>query len=338
VLYYLTRPTQNLRELSANTSWCSDDQTPIFFIDPESRHLFRTTPAGHPAEAIVPYAMSDYQLSENQQTCVFADGTRLFAYRISTNSPSALLTTLPSADIEKGLMSLVTISPSGTRVAYMTSLQSTGYTLSILNLTTGRTTGCQLPLPSTTPATHEPPAVLWTNREEALLAKWETDQGPWRVVKLDRNDVPTLSSEAGTLPSAKNHSPLITKFYPAGSVGYDAMPSVPLYAFLTGNMIYQWLEIGPNPGGKLPPDERGPSDDPENIVIADPPGIPLLSRHRRFVNLAILPGSHLVLFADDTFSTLYLIDPDTRRLGKVTRGRSPMVPTPPYEVASLVRR
>jgi hypothetical protein len=111
-----------------------------------------------------------------------------------------------------------------------------------------------------------------------------------------------------------------------------------LYAFVTGNLWSQWLEIGPKHGPGLPPDKRGPSDDPENIVIYDPPGIPLLSLHRRFGNVAILPVSHLVLLADDTFSTLYLIDPVTRRLGMLARGRSPMVPTPRYEVSSLPRQ
>jgi len=338
VLYLLTRPTNNLRELSADTSWCRDDHTPIFYIDPKSRHLFRTTPAGHPADAVVPYAMSDYQLSSDLQTCVFADDTKLYAYRIGSKSPPALLTVLPSAEVENGLMSLVTISPSGLRVAYTTPA-ATGHTLSILNLTNGRFTSCELRVPRTASPAPGPPLLLWTKREDALLAAWETDQGPWRVARLDRNDVPTVTGEAGTLSALReNHSPQIAKYCPVGSVSNDAVPSIPLYAFVTGNLLYQWLEIGPEQGGSLPPDERGPSDDPENIVIADPPGIPLLSAHRRFGNVAILPGSHLVRFADDTFSTLYLIDPSTRRLGKLTRGRSPMVPTPPYEVASLVRR
>ena len=73
-------------------------------------------------------------------------------------------------------------------------------------------------------------------------------------------------------------------------------------------------------------------------MIFDPPGIPLLSRHRRFGNVAILPDSHRVLFADETFSTLYLIDPIARRLGRLGRGRLLMVPAPPYELAALVRR
>ena len=74
------------------------------------------------------------------------------------------------------------------------------------------------------------------------------------------------------------------------------------------------------------------------MTLNDNPGVPLLSFHRQYADIAFLPSSSLALLSDETFATLYLIDPSTRTIGKLVHGRASVLLTPKYQMSrSLIR-
>lgn len=66
------------------------------------------------------------------------------------------------------------------------------------------------------------------------------------------------------------------------------------------------------------------------LWIADAPGIALLGSHRGYGEIAFLPNTHLCVLEDETFKAIYLLDPDTRTIGKLTDGACPMVLSKKY--------
>lgn len=109
--------------------------------------------------------------------------------------------------------------------------------------------------------------------------------------------------------------------------GSDSLPSANLYAAAWYALSSEYVTVTRN----RPWPDNKPAD--TIITLDDNPGIRLLSFHRRYSDIAFLPSS-LVLVADETFATLYLIDPQTRTLGKLLRGQTPIVLTPKYQMAA----
>ena len=329
--YLATRPHHDFQRLTANTEWSPDSTSVILFVDPASKHLCRTNPLGHPVETIVPFAMTDYQLSPDLQTCVFVSDHRLYCYRRPSATAVVRIAQF-GAEWGESCMLGVTLSPSGHKVAYTVAVtkvnengypNTSAYSLCIFDVTTGATAIHAGLFPAA-------PTLAWT-KDEAVLLCYGACVGSTRLVRCTFADGGARLSPVDSLERILL-CPNYGTFHRRGSawvVASDKSAQANLYATVWRTVQPQGLVISQN----NPWPDLGTGD--KMVTLDDNPGLPIFSFHREYSDVAFLPSSSLVLLADETFSMLYLIDPNTRTIGKLIPGRTPVLLTPKYQMTSL---
>lgn len=334
VHYLATRPEQNLAVLVGDTAWSADGTTAIFYIDQTTGHLVRTDPRREKTETIVPHAMTEYQFTADLRVVVFLRGEALFRYEREGGKLEALGKVAPVWRTGLGYttMATVALSPSGDRVAYTPAKKQRDgrpapeLVPEIFDAPSGRT----VPLFQLGEFEGDACALVWASEQRILYRQgWEVKGERVLSDDLARSTPAPLPAEIapnGVFGTFGSHA---RRWGPHWQTAADDDDGE-VFASANNFLSSQFVHIGR--GGYWPEGPEG-----GKIRIADNGGFPGLSKRRRFRDVAVIPGSGLCVLEDETFSTLYLVDQNTRTLGKLAAGRGVVLLTPKYQGTRLFR-
>ena len=129
--YYLTKPTNDIREYTRDTRWSTRPATKIIFTDAANGHLKAVNLDGSAAETIVPVAARDYLVSADLNICLFRgkDGN-LYLYRRNQGQTNLIWQTNAHFRMDE-----MAFSPSGEWVAISTE---DGKNIEVVEVKTGK--------------------------------------------------------------------------------------------------------------------------------------------------------------------------------------------------------
>jgi len=307
VHYYAARPTHNIRDFTADTSWASQPPTQILYVDTETKHLKSIFSDGSSPASLVPVPVVDYQVSADLNLCLFRgpDGF-LHLYRRDTGEPRLVWETT-----EHSYMEHVAFSPSGRFVAWF---KESTQLLEVVDLQTSNrwAGGLQGDRMKT--------RVVWSAEESKFLISTSEKQVLMQV---------TPSNGLQELVHDPKNPPALLPCY--GRVGGESFRSSgndwgPAYHSDTHGELRAWTY----------PTYASPlrvyrTNDPQT----------------RIVSLSVNPGllhfphfafgfTHPSLLADgyecliETPTDIYLLDVERKRIGRVAHGHSFIQLTPRY--------
>lgn|GEM_PF-3201019 len=344
--YMATAPRHNLAALKPDTRWVTDQSASILYIDPSTGYLMRSTAAASRVQTLVPYPMTDYQITPDFQRCLFVKGTELFFWSHLAEQAEQVRK-IGTLDLEgmglgspdRPVMTAVTMSPSGKHVAFMAPIEispiedpakamgsigythRTGYRLRLYNVDTQRT----VELPSSLDREQGVICLTWSTNEQVLMCRrdnWKTQVmlQLWLAGTFDRID--EERDDVGTS--------LIEPVYGTFGTQVSGWPSGLLFANDHGHLDANiWKKT--NVGGQYVTISFPPGDGRDEIRLSDNTEFLGLFSRRQFVDVGVIPNSSLCVLEDQTFRTLYVIDAKTRTLGKLGAGKKMVLLTEKYQ-------
>jgi len=350
--YYLaTAPHHNFAALRSDARWVADSSAMILYVDPSTGHLMQSCADGLRVQTLVPHEMTDYQITPDFQRCLFVNGSKLFFWSRSAEQVREIAT----LDVkgmglgvgDRSVMAAVTMSPSGKRVAFMAPIamgpledpsksmirsgysHKPGYRLRLYNVETQRV----VDLPSSLDREQGVICLAWSTNEQVIMCR-KNDWKDKAVLQLwlGRNFDQIAEETSGVGTS------LAASFY--GTFGTGA-PGLPPYQ-LTGDQVkgHLYATVWRTPGGshvKLSRVglERGREEKDSNaMVLSDNEILRFAGRHQ-FADVGVIPNSHLCVLEEQTYRTLYVIDAQTRTLGRLCAGGKMVLLTEKYQPAKF---
>ncbi len=307
LFYWSTRPNFRGFDLRDDTTWTTNPDVPVYFIDPANDHIKRVNTDGTGVTTVVAFRADAFLVSEDGTAFVFrAMDNSIYALRQRDEAPIRVRAGDPPPN-----MDAVSLSPCHRWVAFAMDGDSEVQELRIQDLDSGAQHHVQH-----VPLDRYEARVSWSRDGSVILA--EQDLGrfvvirggpPWdaigqRLTKdTDSREWPINYSRSGREPD----------------VSPDRMDGIEVRCQLGfGSHISVW---------------RGQRQ--KSFTIAD--GYGLLDLGRSYPTApAFLPNGNEFLV--EWWGQIYLFDIKARRLGLLTHGRHYVAPLPGFRIVDVGRR
>jgi hypothetical protein len=334
LLYFMTRPQQDLTDLRADSAWSADATTAILYLNPANGYLMRTDPKRAHTATVLARHMTDYQIRPDLHSGLYLDGEQLWWFKDAHVIPVAKLQA--SERRAYPMISQASLSPSGRYVAYTTPIKKkndaafeyeAGHQLMIFDAARTQSQ----PVKSSLEENADAPALVWTEQEMIVLVttSWEKEIKQLKFapdhdsveerVWLRETSAAAVYGTFGTIYL----SGLSSDFLVAADVTPDLSASVSYFLGIT-QKLRVWHGSAPVGPGPLEMALRGSvSGTPGRWDLAD---------------VAVIRGSSLCVLEEDAAPMLYLIDADARRLGRLVVGRKMVLLTEKYEAGKYLKK
>ncbi len=332
LLFWATRPRQDLTDLRSDSAWCADSTTTILYLDPATGYLMKTDPRRGHTETVLARHMTDYQIRPDLHSGLFLDGEKLWRFEGEKVTEVATLESIDRRGVP--MISQVAMSPSGRQVAYTVPIKrkndagfeyEAGRRLMIFDTATAQ----DHPVKSSLEDKSDAPALVWTQQEAVIVASpyWEkeikqltltpthgaADEKTWAEDMLAEQMFGTF----GTYNRPWSHHEF--------EVAADETPQLraALHNFF-GQSLLLWRGVNHEGLAQLELGVRS--------------GILAPSARWQFADVGVIPGSSLCVMEEDAAPMLYLIDADARRLGRLVPGRKMVLLTDKYEAGKYLKK
>jgi hypothetical protein len=308
--YYLTRPIQQIREFSPNTSSFSRPADKVIFTDAVSGNLKAVRLNDSSTETIVPLPVRDYLLSADLKICLFrGTNNNLYIYRRVTSRSDLVLQAS-----ERFLMNQVAFSPSGQYVAFASESSNA---VEVVDTQTGQ--HIYQPL-ETKLSFFSGASIAWSTNEEMFYVSGfdSHDRFLFTIRPLDGLKLEKLTDT--------NTPPVLTCYGRLGSAGwYGAEDWGRSFHEDSCGDLKIWTEPGLGSHLSIYHD-----DHPRTAVLylSVNPGLLHIARFD-FDDVAFLQDCRECLFEANGY--IYLLDIQEKRAGTVVHGDRFILLTPRYQ-------
>jgi len=295
--YFATRPTTHVKLFTPDTSWSSETNTTVLFVDQNSQ-LNSVRVNGSDLKRLVPAVVKDYLISTNFNFCLFRAGDgNLHSYRRDTAQSNLVWQTR-----ERFQMEQVAFSPSGEHVAVA---EREGNYVEVIEIQTGKRTR-QMLLPR---FNFNGPTLTWsTNEMKFYLRGFDSSE------QLAVNLQPDLTLEIQSIINT-NGLPVLACFGRTGEGGwYGSDDWGRCYNSDSCAALKAWSEPGLGSSLRI---YRDGADERAVISLHVNPGLLHLARFY-FEDVAFVGNCQECLFGANGY--IYLLDMQNKRVGMLARG------------------
>ncbi|MCL2640169.1 MAG: hypothetical protein FWD53_04930 [Phycisphaerales bacterium] len=316
----------------------ADPSATVLYIDPSTEYLMKVNIDGSDVQVLVPQRMTDYQITPDFQRCLFARDDELFLWSSSAEQVRKIVTLSMNAPGSRSrdhpVMSAVTMSPSGKRVAFMGPTPGTdptygfkiiGHRLKLYDMDTEKV----VELPSSLDHESRVFCLTWSTDERILMS--QKGYGKDRSILQLR-----LSESFDRIDEEINGVGTFLAEPVYGTFGLHAPGAYPHFLKMDDRSkeLYAKVWRMPHIGGQFVRISRVDlRDDPHEVKLGDNTGPLGLFSNRLFTDIGVVSDSSLCVLEDLTFSMLYVIDYKTRTLGKLGAGKRMALMTTKYQPA-----
>jgi hypothetical protein len=322
--YYLTKPTNEIREFIRDARWSSHPATKIIFTDAANGYLKAVNIDGSAAETIMPVAAKDYLVSADLNICLFRgkDGN-LYLYRKDRG-----LTNLIWKTDAHFRMDQMAFSPSAELVAILTEY---GKNIEVVDVKTGRR--IYQPFLSADSPSYDI-SLAWSKEETRFYVTSDkkhfvtTIRPKLRLMTetLNNTNTPEWNLTIETINDT-NGLEILTCYGRISNEGSWGGGDDWGASFNNDKCdgLGAWSEPGLGSSLRIYREDQGRS---RVLTVAVNPGLLHLGSFY-FGDVAFLEGCGECLFQANDY--IYLADIDRKRVGTVTKGERFILLTPRYQ-------
>lgn len=322
--YYLTKPTNDIKEFTRDARWSSHPATKIIFTDPANGWLKAVNIDGSAAETIMPVASKDYLVSADFNICVFRgqDGN-LYLYRRDRGQTNLIWKTGKHFRMDQ-----VAFSPSAERVAIVAG---DGESIEVVDVKNGQ-------------RIHQPFVNSDSPAYDLSLA-WSKDEAKFYVTSGKEHSVATIGTKLLLMTEALNNTNTSEWYLAIEPINDTNGLSILTCYGRIGS--HGWWSSGDDWGALFHDDEcdglnarsepglgshlsiyRKDHNRSRVLTVAVNPGLLHLGSFD-FEDVAFLEGGGECLFEASGY--IYVVDINRKRIGTVTKGERFILLTPRYQ-------
>jgi hypothetical protein len=295
--YFATRPINDIREFTDDSSWAQHPVTTLFYVDSKTGNLSSITTDGENRQVLVPDTVKDYQFRSDRGWFLYRSGSHDLCLLREGGKPQVCWKTDQPFAMEQ-----VACSPDGSIVAYLSLVGDLKpFELVLNDVASGRVvkTGVN------TRVDNYEPEVAWSDSADVLFVVEAANVQAYRVGK--ELSVTPVSIE----PAVKKLLAVYGRFKDEGRISHDVSGG-------KDAKTYRGL------GSHL----RVKTDDGNTFFLADNPGI-LHLPSRGFGDLCFLGNGNELVF--DDYHDIYLLDVAQRKVGWIAHGSKAVTLTTRYQ-------